>query len=236
MKRPIVFLAFMMALLGGTCWAQAPKVDMKDIMNYQKNKVDASAIPNSYSFSWKYSMEITTSKGKNLNFDYLLQPDASYYGSNMVQGKNSMFMIFDTKNKISISTFGKGDKKMAMASKIPDYSAMTNPKSTKMTYKPIPGKTILGYECKGMQGTNGEATITFYYTTKAPVSFSNIFHSQKSSGIPDVFKDLFKPNEKPLLLEMNYKNSTNEAMSSTMKCVGLQKENFTFNKSDYQFM
>ena len=66
------------------------------MMSYGKNKVDASVVPNSYAFSWKYVMEIKTDEGKAMNADYLLEPDVSYFGFNMGQGQGqNMFMIMD---------------------------------------------------------------------------------------------------------------------------------------------
>ncbi|MES2812442.1 MAG: hypothetical protein V4670_08235 [Bacteroidota bacterium] len=216
---------------------KSPKMNMQDMMNFGKNKVDASKIPDKYSFSWKYTMQITSDKGKEIVFDYFLEPNTSYYGANMNKtGASSMFMITDTKNNISITTFGKDGKKMAMASKTPDFTAMANDKANKMKYKAIPGKKILGFNCKGMQATNGEMEMIFYYTTESKVSFANIFKTKQNGGFPDIFKDILKPNEKPLLMEMNYKDLKNKSKTTTMKCISLNKESYTFNKSDYKFM
>lgn len=211
------------------------KMSLEDIMNFSKNKVDVSKIPDQYAFSWKYTMQITTDKGKNFETDYFLHPNAGYYGANMKEKKkNQMFMVMDTKRKIMISTFGDGDKKNAMASNLPDYSKLANENSTKFTYKSVPGKEILGYKCKGMQAVNDKMTVTFYYTTSAKVSFAEMFQMGKNNT-PDVFKGYFKSGEKPLSLEVIYtdlaKNKT-----TTMKCIALEKEAYTFKKADYKFM
>lgn len=103
------------------------KSSVEDLMNYGKNKIDVSAIPNKYTFNWRYTMQIISEKGKTMNFDYFLEPNANYYGADINQTKNSdMFMIMDAKNKITITTFGKDNKKMAMASKMADYSKITD--------------------------------------------------------------------------------------------------------------
>lgn len=225
----------------GISLAQTPskssRMSKEDIMSFGKNKVDATKIPEKYVFSWKYVMQIKSNNGKEIVFDYFLEPNASYYGANMNKtGNSSMFMIMDAKNNLSITAFGKEGKKMAMANKIPNYNEITNNKSKKMKYKVIPGKKILGFNCKGMQASNEEMEMTFYYTTEAKVSFATIFKSNQNGGFPDVFKDLLKPNEKPLLMEMNYKDLKNKNKNTTMKCVSLNKESYIFNKSDYKFM
>ena len=214
----------------------AQKKAMQDAMNFSKNKVDVSQIPSKYSFSWKYRMEMKTSAGKSMVFDYFLEPNANYYGANMNQTGSEMFMVMDSKKKFMITSFGKGGKKMAMASKMTDYSAVAQSKNTKYTYKTIPNKVILGFNCKGIQATNTTSTMVFYYTNEAKVSFSEMFKSQQNQGTPNALSDYFKPNEKPLMLSMDYKDLKDKTKSMTMKCISLEKKAFTFNKSDYQFM
>lgn len=223
-----------------SAFAQTPtkgKISLEDMMNFGKNKVDVSSIPDKYSFSWKYTMQITTDKNKDFETDYFLQPNSGYYGAsvNPDKKKSQMFMIMDAKKKIMITTFGDESKKMAMASNMPDYAKIAEAKGGKLTYKAVPGKEILGYQCKGMQASNEEMTVIFYYTTQAKVSFAEMFQSGKSGGMPDVFKGFFKPNEKPLTLEVIY-NDLKKDKTTTMKCIALEPNSFTFNKSDYKFM
>jgi hypothetical protein len=78
--------------------------------------------------------------------------------------------------------------------------------------------------------------MVFYYTNEAKVSFSEMFKSQQNQGTPNAFVDYFKPNEKPLMLSMDYKDLKDKTKSMTMKCISLEKKALTFNKSDYQFM
>jgi hypothetical protein len=240
MKRlKYILSTFLVLLIFNIGQAQTPtaaqKKAMQGAMNPSKNKVDASTIPAKYPFSWKYSLEMKTSTGKAMVFDYLLEPNANYYGANMKQSGSDMFMIMDSSKKIMVTTFGKDAKKMAMASKMPDYS-VANSKESKFTYKTLPNKMILGFNCKGVQATNSTTTMLIYYTNDAKVSFSEMFKSQQNSGTPNAFKNFFKPNEKPLMMSMDYKDLKDKTKNMTMKCISLKKEVFTFNKSDYQFM
>jgi hypothetical protein len=215
-------------------------VNMNDaISNYGKNKVDASEVPNSYAFSWKYVMEIKGDDGKAMNADYLLEPNVSYFGFNVSQGEGqSMFMIMDMKNKLTVTCFGDGKEKMASASKMPDYSEMAKKdgEKSKFTYKTLPNKTFLGYNCKGIQATNDEHDIVFYYTTETKVSFSDMFKNQKNSKMPDALAGYLKPGEKTLLMDMSMKDLKNKGKVTTMKCVSLEKSAYVFNKSEYKFM
>jgi len=198
---------------------EAQKKAMTDAMNFGKNKVDASQIPAKYPFSWKYNMEIETKAGKKMVFDYFLEPNAAYYGANMNQTGSEMFMIMDSGKKIMVTSFGKSGKKMAMASKMQDYTAGKNSKDKKYTYKKLPNKVILGYNCKGIQATNSESNMVFYYTNDAKVSFTEMFKSQQNQGTPNAFKDFFKAGEKPLMLSMEYTDLNDKSKSMTVKFI-----------------
>ncbi|UWY28868.1 hypothetical protein [Flavobacterium sp. TR2] len=208
------------------------------VLSYGKNKVDPSAVPDSYSFSWKYIMEIKTDDGKTMNANYFLEPNAPYFAMNIDQGKGqNMMMIMDSKNNITVTGFGDGKNKMASASKMPDYQgiAKTEGQKSKYTIKTLPNKTFLGYNCKGIQMTNEQHDIICYYTSEAKVSFGDMFKNQKGWKMPDELMNYFKPEERTLLMDMTMKDLKSSKVT-TMKCVSLEKSAFTFNKSDYKFM
>lgn len=209
-------------------------------LGYGKNKVDASVVPDSYNFSWKYSMEIQNEKEKPVIIDYLLEPNSEYFGFNMGQS-NEMLMIMDLKNKLMITCFNKNNEKVASASKIPDYSEKTKREKDsiqeKFIYRPLPNKIFLGYNCKGIEATNAEFVMVFYYTNEAKISFADMFKSQqKQNATPDAFKNYFKPGDKPLMMYMDMKDLKHNGRTTTMKCVAVEKNSYTFIKSDYKFM
>lgn len=209
------------------------------ILGYGKNRVDPSVVPDSYAFSWKYIMEIKGDDGKAMNADYFLEPNVSYFGFNVSQGEGqNMFMVMDMKNRLTVTSFGNGKEKMASASKMPDYSEMAKKEGekSKFTYKTLPNKTFLGYNCKGIQATNDEYDIIFYYTTDAKVSFGDMFKNQKNWKMPDALAGYLKPDEKTLLMDMSMKDLKNKGKVTTMKCVSLEKNAYVFNKADYKFM
>lgn len=240
MKNPKVFLITLFSLfICNIIMAQQPteaqKKAMQNAMMYGKNKVDATSIPSKYNFSWKYTLLMKTSSGKEMNIDYFLEPNSSYYGANMNQSKSEMFMIMDTKNKLMVNSFNKSGKKMAMASKIPDNIA-TNSKSKKYTYKNLPNETFLGFNCKGLEATSSDSKIIIYYTDEAKVGFSEMFKSQQNNSLPAAIKDIFKPGQKALTMFLDYTDTKDKSKNMTMTCTSLKQQSHTFNKSDYQFM
>lgn len=202
-----------------------------------KNRVDPSLVPNSYSFSWKYSLEIQSENEKTMIMDYFLEPNAEYFGFKMGES-GEMFMVIDSRNKLMITAFDQEKEKVAMASKMPDYSEVS-PKdieSDGFSYKALPNKIIMGYNCKGIEATSADFVMVFYYTNEAKVSFSDMFRSQQRQETPDVLKRYFKTGDRPLMMTMSMKDLKDKGKITTMKCIVLEKNSREFLKSDYKFM
>lgn len=208
-------------------------------MAYGKSKVDAALIPNSYAFSWQYSLEIQSENKKAMIVDYFLEPDAEYFGFKM-RDAAEMVLLIDNKNKLMITTFEQEKQKVAMATKTPDYSGTTEKGNEKeneaFSYKTLPNKVIMGYNCKGIQAMSKDFTMVFYYTNEARVSFSDLFSAQQKQKNPAVLKDYFKPGDKPLLMTMSMKDLKNKGQITTMTCISLDKKASSFVKSDYTFL
>lgn len=206
-------------------------------MAYGKNKVDPALVPDSYSFSWKYSLEIQSENEKAMIMDYFLEPNAEYFGFKMGES-GEMFMVIDSRNKLMITAFEQEKEKVAMASKMPDYSEMTSKEneSDGFSYRSLPNKIIMGYNCKGIEATSTDFVMVFYYTNEAKVSFSDMFRSQQRQKTPDVLKRYFKTGDRPLMMTMSMKDLKDKGKITTMKCVVLEKNSREFLKSDYKFM
>lgn len=204
-------------------------------------KVDPSEIPDTYSFSWKYSMKMTTKDGE-ITFDYFLEPGQPYFGFDMptmddqkVMG--NMFMVMDNNIKATIMYMQSDKNSMMMVNGIPDDIEFeeTSDESANFSYEILPDKKIMGYTCKGVKATNQEYEITIYATTDAPVSFNDIYKNKKSN-IPEGLKKYFKDNEQSLMLEMEMIDKKKNKMNATMQCVGLEEVKKKINKSDYKIM
>ncbi|MDD3720984.1 MAG: DUF4412 domain-containing protein [Lutibacter sp.] len=212
-----------------------------NFMGKGNSKVDPSVIPDSYTFSWKYSMKMTTKDG-NITFDYFLQPGQPYFGFDMptMEDKkvmSNMFMVMDNDLKVTIMYMQSDKNSMMMVNGMPDDIDLeeATDKSASYSYEMLPNKTIMGYNCKGVKATNEEYEITMYFTTDAPVSFNDIYKNKKSN-IPDGLKNYFKENEQSLMLEMKMIDKKKGKMNATMECVGLSEVQKSINKSDYKTM
>lgn len=205
------------------------------------SKIPASEIPNSYTFSWKYSMKMTTKDGE-ITFDYFLQPGEPYFGFEMPtmddqKVMSNMFMVMDNNIKAIIMYMQSDKNSMMMINGMPDDLDLEEvaDESASFNYEILPNKKIMGYNCKGVKATNQEYEITMYATTDAPVSFNDIYKNKKSN-IPDGLKKYFKENEHSLMLEMKMIDKKKSKMNATMECIGLEEVLKTINKSDYKTM
>ena len=209
----------------------------KMAMAYGKNRVDAALVPSSYPFSWEYSLEMQTENEKPMIIDYYLEPNVEYFGFKM-RTTEDMFLIIDSKNKFMITTFNQKKGKMAMASRMPDYTEIADKGNEieKFSYKTLPNKVIMGFNCKGIQATSADLEMVFYYTNEAKVSFSDMFKAQQKKSTPNALKNYFKPSDNPLMMTMTMKDLKNKGAVTTMKCISLVKKTSEFKKSDYTFM
>ena len=94
----------------------------------------------------------------------------------------------------------------------------------------------MGYNCKGIEATNEDFVMVFYFTNEAKVSFSDMFRSQQKQKTPNALKNYFKAGDNPLMMTMNMKDLKNKGKNTSMRCVSLEKHTHVFAKSDYKFM
>jgi len=215
---------------------------MEGVNSGSIKSVDASKIPDSYTFEWMYTMQMQTNSGL-VNIDYFLKPNATYFGSkvNMEQSKSAglMFMVTDFYRNINTIFMETNGSKMAMPTVLNldvNIESDEKIKSNDFSFKKIGTKTILGYKCQGFKAVTDEATTIIYVTNDSPVSFNQLFGSNVKS-IPKGFDPkMLSTIKNGLIMEMEYTSKEDKNNTTTLKCVILKKNPFTINKSDYQFM
>lgn len=198
-------------------------------------KADPSLIADSYEFTWKYSLKMTTKNGEII-FDYYLQPGAPYFGFTSVAMEN-MFTVMDNGNKVTVMFMDSQDNNIGMASQMPDDLDFEESvdESASFNFEPLPDKTINEYTCKGVKATNAEYEMVMYFTNEAEVSFDDIYKN-KQTKIPVQLKDYFNPDDKVLMISMDMKGLKNKKFDAHMECIGLEEISKSIIKSDYKFM
>lgn len=200
-----------------------------------KGKADPNLVPDSYEFSWKYSLNMKTKEG-DIVFDYYLQPGQPYFGFTTPL-METMFTVMDNGRKITVMYMLSDKNSVMMANSMPDDLDLeeTDDKSADFAYESLPDKEIMGYNCTGVKATNDRYEISMYFTADAPVSFNDIY-KKKNKNIPPGLKNYFGEDDYVLMLEMQMTDLKKDKMSATMECIGLEEVQKTILKSDYNTM
>lgn len=199
-----------------------------------KEKADPAVVANSYDFTWKYSLKMSTKSG-DMVFDYYLKPEATYFGFTAATMGN-MFTVMDNANEVTIMFMESEGNNVGMVTKMLNIDLETeNEAAADYTFETLPEKTINGYHCKGVKIVSDEYEMIMYFTNEAEVSFDDIYKNSKAK-MPAKLKDYFDPNEKTLMISMDAKHLKKKNQDVKMECVGLEKVSKTIKKSDYKFM
>lgn len=199
-----------------------------------KEKADPSLVSDTYDFTWKYSLKMSTKDGE-LVFDYFLKPEASYFGFTSAT-MGDMFTVMDNGQKITVMFMNSGDNNIGMVTQIPDLDLnQANDEAEKFKFETLPDKTVNGYNCKGVKVTSDAYEMVMYFTKEAEISFDDIYKNSRTN-IPVELKDYFKEDDKVLMISMDMKDLKNDKKNAKMECVGLEQVSKTIKKSDYKFM
>lgn len=208
------------------------KVLNMNIPGMGQKPVDASEIPNSYDFTWKYSLKMNTKEG-DMVLDYFLKPNQPYFGFN-TPTMEDMFMVMDNGKKMTVIYMKSEGNSTMIAMAMPDDLNVEEMEDTSgdFTYEILPNKTVMGYDCKGVRATNDRHDMTMYFTNEAPVSFNDIYKSDKAQ-IPQGLKKYFKEGENTLMLELTMIDKKKSKLNATMECIGLEEVQKMIDKSEY---
>lgn len=200
-----------------------------------KEKADPSLVADTYDFTWKYTLKMSTKEGE-IVFDYYLKPDVAYFGFTSAM-MNNMFTVMDTDQNIMAVFMASEGSNIGMVNQMPDDLGIeeTNEVSENFTFETLPDQTINGFDCKGVKAVNEDYEMTMYFITDAEISFDDIYKNSKTK-IPDALKDYFNEDDKILMIHMDMKNLKKKKESATMECIGLEEIQKSINKSDYRFM
>ncbi|GAA3575033.1 DUF4412 domain-containing protein [Snuella lapsa] len=144
-------------------------------------------------------------------------------------------MVFDFKSEAMVMFSHYGDQKMGMVTKLKAPSkTQIKDADRNYKYKEIGTKTILGYECYGIELENNEGKAILYFTLDAPVNFSAFFAfsgkaAPKGFSDPQLF-DILK--EEALLMELEF-ISERKKQSMKMTAISLEEKQTSFHKKDY---
>lgn len=204
----------------------------------QGKKVVPQNLPESFSFTYKYQMTMTTSEG-DMKMNYLLKPEASYLGVYMDVGPQ-MFIVMDGEENISYMFIDSNDNKICTATSLDITDDLDDELNdlNNYTITTLPNKTFLDYDCSGMQMENDDYVFIMYYTNEAPVSFNDVFKTDPDR-IPAALRSHFKDNQNSLMMYMDMKDKKNKGKkntSGTMECTLLETTDYELSTAGYMLM
>ena len=206
--------------------------DFGSIMNPMGKKVDMSKLPASYNFDYRYAMKMKTEEGE-IGMDYYLSKTEPYMGVKMIMNEDknmNMSMVFDEGNK-TLFTYVNG---MAMATEM-DLSDAVDEEDVDMyndyTFKELPNREFLGYDCIGREMENDEYKFTIYIAPDMEAGFGNMFKS-KHANIPPSMQKFSKEYENGLMMYMEMvdkKGKKKKNTNATMECVAFEPTNLVIS-------
>ncbi|MDD2476190.1 MAG: hypothetical protein PHI32_09785 [Dysgonamonadaceae bacterium] len=202
--------------------------DFGSLMSPSGKKVDMSKLPASYNFDYRYALKMST-QGEEIDFDYFLSKTEPYMGVKMNKGME-MSIVFDQGNK-TIFTYVNG---MAIATEM-DLSNAVDEKDIDMyndyTFKELPNREFLGYNCVGREMENDEYKFIVYIAPDMEAGFGNMFKSEHAN-IPPSMQKFSQEYENGLMMYMQMvdkKNNKKKNTTATMECIAFEPTNLVIN-------
>ena len=219
------------------------KGQVKSVKKALKNhKVTEKDLPESYDFDWQYhaEMTMTSRKKESIDMTFLIKKGADYQATLMVDSKSkdmgNSIMLFDSNLNAMVMFMEAQGQKFMQIHPIPEHKQSNDIKDYKITK--IPSKTILNYNCKGLQIEDDRYIVKMFHTTEAPVKLSHFmsFSGNKNMDIPDIDPSVISQLSDGLIMEMQMIDKKKSKNNVTITAKSLGNEPKQIVTSDYKVM
>lgn len=200
--------------------------DFSKYMNPLGKTVDVSTLPASYQFDYLYSLKMKVAEG-DMKINYYLNKKQPYMGIKMDE-VNDMTIVYDESNKVIFTNVGG----MAIATEL-NLDEVDDDDDIDITqnysFKELPNRTFLGYDCIGREIENDEHKVTVYIAPNVESGFGKMFKSDHAK-MPSAMKRFSKEFKEGLMMYMEMidkKNvNTKKNSSATVECVAFEPTDF----------
>ncbi|MDR5590295.1 DUF4412 domain-containing protein [Christiangramia sp. SM2212] len=210
--------------------------------NLKNSDLGSEDLPESYDFDWQYRLKMLmpNQKGDPQDLVFLLKNNSNYQGvsvENKESGSiNDATMVFDINLNAMVMFVHTDTNKILQIHPIKQPKAIENNDDLKV--REIPEKTIIGYNCKGLEIESDKFIVQVYHTTEAPVKMSNLF---KLSGpmelnIPEIDHRLVEQFSEGLITELRYTDKKKSKNDVLLTAQSIQQKKTSFRKNEYQNM
>ena len=237
MKTHITILVILSLCISISAKTQVKQKMLESMLG--KGKSGNTKLPDTYQFQWEFKTILKSPGNEEMNMNYLINPGSVYYGMQIANEEHKqmdfMCIVMDPTIETSTTFMSSKNQKMSMLSKMP--SDGKKEKDSKMSFKEIGTKEILGFECYGIEVENADYIGTMYFTLDAPISFSAIF-ANSPENTPKGFDPALMQvlEEEALLMEMNFEHKKKKKQSFTMTAESLEQKETIIKTGEYQPM
>ncbi|UKM66403.1 hypothetical protein GSB9_02993 [Flavobacteriaceae bacterium GSB9] len=212
----------------------------KSLKEFDVTKKD---LPDSYDFDWLLETEmVINSKNKDvMNMTFLIKEDAPYQATKITSRENKNMgittMVFDLNlNAMIMFMDAQGSKFLQMYPT--QDSGKTDIDIDKYKITELPTKTIIGYNCKGLQFEDDRYIMKIYHTTEADITLANFlnFGGQTKMDFPDIDPRITKQFANGLIMEMDMVDKKKSKNNVNIIAKSLKKEKSSIKKGDYNEM
>ncbi|MFY0714656.1 hypothetical protein J1D01_13340 [Seonamhaeicola sp. NFXS20] len=207
------------------------------------HKVTANNLPEAYEFNWELQTQMTfnTKKKETMELTFLIKEGANYQATRMRSEENKnmglVTMLFDIDLKTMIMFMEAQGSKFLQIHPIPD-PGKTKENIDKHKISNLPTKTIIGYNCKGLQFEDDRYVMKIYHTPEAGLKLANFlnFGTQKPSNFPDMDPRVVEQFSNGLIMEMDIIDKKKSKNNVNIVAKDLKKTLTTIKKSEYKTM
>lgn len=219
------------------------KGQVKSVKNSLKNhKVTVNDLPQSYDFDWQLKTEtvLNTRKKEVMDMTFLIKEGATYQATQIAQKESKEMgnstMLFDLNLNAMIMFMEAQGQKFMQIHPIPETTQSNSQIDYKITE--LASKTILGFNCKGIQLEDDKYILKVYHATNAPVTLSNFlsFSGNKNMELPDIDPKILSQFSNGLILEMNMIDKKKSKNNVNIVAKSLKNKKASIEKADYQTM
>ncbi|WP_431136804.1 hypothetical protein [Psychroserpens mesophilus] len=215
----------------------------KSVKKSLKNhKITVNDLPESYDFDWQLEAEmaLNTRKKEVMDMIFLIKEGAMYQATQIAQKESkdmgNSTMLFDSNLNSMVMFMEAQGQKLMQIHPIPE----TTQNNSEIDYKitELASKTILGFNCKGIQLEDDKYILKVYHATNAPVTLSNFlsFSGDKNMELPDIDPKILSQFSNGLILEMDMIDKKKSKNNVNIVAKSLKNKKTSIEKADYQTM
>ncbi|ALJ03630.1 hypothetical protein APS56_00015 [Pseudalgibacter alginicilyticus] len=220
------------------------KGQVKSVKSALKNhKIQPSDLPNSYDFDWKLETELVLNTKRNevMNLTFLIKDGAQYQATKMnsetTKKMGETIMLFDNNLNTSLMLIDAQGNKFMQIYPIPD-AGKTEENINTYEISDLPSKTIIGYQCHGLQLEDDRYLMKIYHTTEAEITLTNFlnFSGQNKMNLPDIDSRIIKQFSNGLIMEMDIIDKKKPKNNVNVIAKSLNKTTTSIKPNQYKSM